>query len=120
MQAFKSKKISLLSLTALIEKGSQKPRLEYVNSKPEHCLTFSYTSGTTGQPKAVMLSHRNVCSCCTVLLTNEELQLKPSDVYMSYLPLPHIFERMAVYNVLYAGAVVWYFSSYSAFLQVIN
>ncbi|NBJ69588.1 MULTISPECIES: long-chain fatty acid--CoA ligase [Clostridia] len=59
-----------------------------------HLLTIMNTSGTTGKPKGVMLSHGNI-------LANIEgvqfwvVELLPEDVSLSYLPLSHIFERLA-------------------------
>ena len=57
--------------------------------------TIVYTSGTTGRPKGVMLSHRNI-------LSNAEAVLKlvpgyREDVYLSFLPLSHSFERTVGY-----------------------
>lgn len=67
--------------------------------------TIVFTSGTTGQPKGVMLSHRN-------LLTNAAAGLKqvaiyPDDQFLSFLPLSHMFERTAGYTIpIMAGACV--------------
>ncbi len=54
-----------------------------------------YTSGTTGQPKGVMLTHKNVVS--NVLNTLRTVVPQPGDVFLSFLPLSHTFERMAGY-----------------------
>ena len=54
-----------------------------------------YTSGTTGKPKGVMLTHKNVVS--NVLNTLKTVYPKPSDVFLSFLPVSHTFERMAGY-----------------------
>lgn len=62
---------------------------------PDDLAAFVYTSGTTGRPKGVMLTHRNVVS--NVQQTADNLQLTENDVYLSYLPLSHSFERTASY-----------------------
>ena len=54
-----------------------------------------YTSGTTGKPKGVMLTHRNVVS--NVKATLLRVAPVPSDVFLSFLPLSHTFERTAGY-----------------------
>ena len=67
--------------------------------------TIVYTSGTTGRPKGVMLSHRNILSNVQSGLTDFEVY--PDDLFLSFLPLSHMFERTAGYylNVV-SGATV--------------
>ena len=54
-------------------------------------VTFSYTSGTTGPPKGAMLSHGNFLAFLAAFLNHEIGGFKPDDVYLSFLPLPHVF-----------------------------
>jgi len=66
-----------------------------------------YTSGTTGKPKGVMLSHRNVMA--NVKAVYAQIQPDQSDVFLSFLPLSHTFERTAGYYLpMAAGAKVVY------------
>jgi long-chain acyl-CoA synthetase len=66
-----------------------------------------YTSGTTGKPKGVMLSHHNVLSNVRAVL--ERLPLLRSDRLLSFLPLSHTFERTCGYYLpMAAGSCVAY------------
>jgi len=75
-------------------------------ASPDDLVTFIYTSGTTGPPKAVMLTHHNVCWTAEGFrhLSRESLEGKR---LVSYLPMAHIAERMVShYNGLYYGTEV--------------
>jgi long-chain acyl-CoA synthetase len=66
--------------------------------------TIIYTSGTSGEPKGVMLTHGNLLSNITAALN--VLGVTSADVALSFLPLSHAFERMVLYLYLFAGATV--------------
>ena len=69
-----------------------------------------YTSGTTGTPKGAMLSHENFCSNAKAAL--DMVPFGPDDHHLSFLPLCHVFERLAGYTaVLAAGAEISYAES---------
>jgi long-chain acyl-CoA synthetase len=73
---------------------------------PEHVATLIYTSGTTGKPKGVMLSHRNLVS--NFISAASVFNLKPSDKYLSILPLCHVGGRMGNYQTQYSGSSIYY------------
>ncbi len=77
------------------------------NSEPKDLAAIVYTSGTTGRPKGVMLSHGNIIGNVKAIL--DRVPADGSDVFLSFLPLSHTFERTAgYYYPIAAGACVAY------------
>ena len=69
--------------------------------------TLIYTSGTTGEPKGVMLTHKNLMS--NVHSVHQVIHVDETDVFLSFLPLCHVFERMAGYYFPFsAGTTIAY------------
>ena len=74
--------------------------------KPDDWATLVYTSGTTGDPKGVMLSHRNLCSN---FLAHAMVNPMTSDSrVLSFLPLNHVYERSMNYHYQYKGVSIYY------------
>jgi len=83
---------------------------EALRSKPDDVATIIYTSGTTGDPKGVLLTHDNIWF--NVKSALRTFDLGPSDITLSFLPLSHIFERMAGhYGLFCVGATINYAES---------
>ena len=74
--------------------------------QPNSLATIVYTSGTTGDPKGVMLTHRNIIS--NVIATKGWIGLDPSDRLLSFLPLSHVFERVVLFRSLFDGVSVYF------------
>jgi long-chain acyl-CoA synthetase len=75
--------------------------------RPSDLATIIYTSGTTGEPKGALLTHGNIASNVEAAL--HVLQYRSTDRHLSFLPLCHIFERMAgLYAVMACGAGIAY------------
>jgi long-chain acyl-CoA synthetase len=72
--------------------------------------TIIYTSGTTGEPKGVMLTHKNIIS--NVKAAHAVFDIGETDNFLSFLPMCHIFERMAgYYTALSGGCTIAYAES---------
>jgi long-chain acyl-CoA synthetase len=74
--------------------------------------TIVYTSGTTGEPKGVMLTHLNITT--NALAGIERFHLNEQDIMVSYLPLSHMFERTCGYYVMiFCGGAIAYAENFS-------
>lgn len=80
------------------------------NVQEDDLLTIIYTSGTTGVPKGVMLTHKNIYSNLETF--PDVLHYDESDIFLSYLPYSHIFERTTGYYLpFFAGSKIYYAQS---------
>ena len=79
-------------------------------SRLEELSSLIYTSGTTGDPKGVILTNENFLSNAYAAL--EKITVYPSDVFLSFLPLSHVLERLAGnYIPILSGASIAYATS---------
>ena len=86
------------------------PEPEHVDIEPDDLLEIMFTSGTTGDPKGVMLTHRNLTS--NIEGISQYITCKTSSRLLSVLPLSHMYEQMAgLFIVLNSGASVTYLTS---------
>ena len=118
--AFDETTAAAITLDGLIDKGralsAEQPDLYetlWRGASPEDMATILYTSGSTGDPKGVMLTHKNLTA--NVLNSQRWLQLNDQhELALTYLPFTHIFERSAWYLYANIGAVIAYAESIDA------
>ena len=88
----------------VLDVKAQKKQKSYQASS-EETAAILFTSGTTGTPKGVMLSHNNLVSDC--YLAQGNMKLYPTDVFYAILPIHHAYTMMAVFfEAMSAGASI--------------
>ena len=85
---------------------SYEARRDSVN--PEDLISLVYTSGTTGSPKGAMLTHGNLAAAVECANDKFPQFTPPNDVFFSFLPLSHVFERVTYYLAMTQGAQTCY------------
>lgn len=96
------------TFTSLLAQSGSPDALDTpTHSEPDDIATIIYTSGTTGDPKGAVLSHRALLH--TAWAAKRITRFDETDVFLSFLPLCHIFERVAGhYLPLSVGAQIVY------------
>jgi long-chain acyl-CoA synthetase len=113
---FEPTESDVMTLDSLRRRGAEVPpeaaqqRLEEIS--PDDIATLVYTSGTTGPPKACMLSHANVLA--TTRMYVEQLHFNETHSLYQFLPLAHVLARVAQTVALSVGARVIYWSGDAA------
>lgn len=101
----------LMSFADFIKLGEQNANPEKLNDikksiLPSNLLTILYTSGTTGTPKGVMITHHNLVS--NVTACQGFAPFNSTWKALSFLPLNHVYERMVSTLYLYKGISIYY------------
>ena len=103
--------LKLFEIEGLISEGSKLDEEDFEGMRPastESIEIYCYTSGTTGIPKAAMLTHKNWVSQAHVS-TMQEFDLYDEDITISYLPLAHVFEKLIHHLALSKGSAIGYY-----------
>ncbi|XP_022138276.1 long chain acyl-CoA synthetase 6, peroxisomal-like [Momordica charantia] len=98
--------VQVLTYASLLSQGSSNIQ-PFCPPKSDDIATLCYTSGTTGTPKGAVLTHGNLIA--SVAGCSLALKFYPSDVYISYLPLAHIYERANQVSSVYFGVAVGFY-----------
>ncbi|CAM0950289.1 unnamed protein product [Alopecurus aequalis] len=98
--------VEIITYSRLQSQGKMSSQT-YRPPRPEDVATICYTSGTTGTPKGAVLSHENLIA--NVAGSSLGIKFYPSDVYISYLPLAHIYERANQIALLHYGVAIGFY-----------
>ncbi|XP_014220347.1 long-chain-fatty-acid--CoA ligase 1 [Trichogramma pretiosum] len=105
----KRKGIELIKFSDVEQLGTRENYSE-IPPKPNDLCTVCYTLGTTGNPKGVMLTHKNIISSISaVLLQLGEYKPSSKDTMLSFLPLAHMLERCSVNGMFMVGGSVGFY-----------
>lgn len=97
----------LIALDAWLPDATQRYPMHELKVHKSSLTTIVYTSGTTGKPKGVMLSHENIFWDANAGMQN--VQVRVDDTFLSFLPLSHMFERTVGYYLpMICGSTVTY------------
>ena len=99
--------IQVISIQEVEALGVSLGPVRYQAPVPSDLITINYTSGTTGPPKGVTLTHRAAVAAASNMLCS--ISQTSSDVQCSYLPLAHIYARLTEHGTLWAGSAIGYF-----------
>ncbi|XP_056684393.1 long chain acyl-CoA synthetase 1 isoform X1 [Spinacia oleracea] len=103
--------IEAYSWKQFLQMGKENPS-ETVPPQPINICTIMYTSGTSGDPKGVVLTHQNMAmfiSGLDLFMDQFEDKMTVDDVYLSFLPLAHILDRVIEEYFFHKGASVGFF-----------
>jgi long-chain acyl-CoA synthetase len=98
---------SFMGLQSLGKENLKQPQ----PSTMDDLITICYTSGTTGDPKGVMLTHRNLIADANAVFATipDEFMLNENEVHLSFLPLAHIFEQMIMVAIISVGGRIAFY-----------
>ncbi|OQU82478.1 hypothetical protein SORBI_3006G247300 [Sorghum bicolor] len=100
--------LSIYSWEEFLQLGGEE-KFELPPKEKDGICTIMYTSGTTGDPKGVLISNKSIVTIVSAIyefLSNSNEQLHEDDVYISYLPLAHIFDRVLEEVFIHHGASI--------------
>jgi len=99
-------RVTIKTFEEVLLLGTTRP-CQAIRAMENDIATICYTSGTTGNPKGVVLTHLNLISNAAGY--SYDLNIGKDDVHVSYLPLAHIYERVTFMVCVLGGAAVGFY-----------
>lgn len=107
-EKLESSGVKVATFDEIVAMGTEKP-VPDTPPTPDDTAVIMFTSGTTGVPKGVVISHANILATVSGLVpTMEKCGIGSNDIYCSYLPLAHIMEIVSEINLVSLGACMGY------------
>ena len=103
--------ISFSFTSTFLKENTTVKNSDLIMSKPDTTMTICYTSGTTGAPKGVMISQRNMISSLETIKRDTGVVLDEYGAHLSFLPLAHIFERIIISGYMISAAKIGFIST---------
>lgn len=115
--------LQAMHFDALLQLGNHEPSADELTRRAaeyqmDDLLTLVYTSGTTGEPKGVMVDFNNLAAL--LVMHDQRVVVGHEDVSLALLPLSHVYERYWTFYVLYRGAVNVYIRDPQAVMSVLH
>ena len=104
--------IQVFHISEVVIEGKKHSNMDLTPFRPSEndVYMFCYTSGTTGDPKAAMLTHKNIMSASCSVFNVPGIHFNDEDVVISYLPLAHSFEKCLFVTSCITGMAIGYYS----------
>ncbi|KAI1387375.1 long-chain-fatty-acid-CoA ligase [Hypoxylon trugodes] len=99
--------LTIISYSDLVSLGEENP-IDAVPPKPTDMCCIMYTSGSSGTPKGVPITHEGIVAGITGLYSVVEEAVSPIDSVLAYLPLAHILEMALEHIVFFIGGTLGY------------
>ena len=102
---------NILTWDQVAKEGQEKGKdVEFHNPGPDSISTINYTSGTTGTPKGVKVSHNSIILNTDVIEMLGLYLREESDIYLSFLPLAHIMETLIMSVLVSRGIPIGFYN----------